>query len=125
MALLTHRGVSVGVRLAECRAEGVLQGTVDTGNERFCRMTIVGRECGAKVGERVATSGLDGSFPAGLWLGVVASVKRAGEMQWELAVQPACNTNTIEFVQVLTGKLPEVPWPEVPQEKRSRRNGRG
>ena len=117
MALLTHRGVSIAARLVECRVEGLLQGLKDDGGERLCRLTIVGRECSAKIGERVATSGLDGAFPAGLWLGVVAAIKKAGEMRWELAVQPAFNANAIEIVHVLTGNMPEVPWPEAPKER--------
>lgn len=116
MALLTHRSMSIGARLATCRVEGVLQGQKPTdANERFCRLQIVAKDLKAVVGEQVVTSGLDGTFPPGLWLGVVAKINRTGDFQWELIVRPACDENRIEGVHVLTGQGPDVPWPQVPK----------
>ncbi len=116
MALLTHRSMSIGARLAHCRVEGVLQGqkSSDT-SERYCRLQIVAKDLKAAVGEHVVTSGLDGTFPAGLWLGEVVKINRSGDFQWELIVRPACDENRIEGVHVLTGEGPEVPWPAVPK----------
>jgi len=125
MALLTHRGMSVAARLAESRVEGVLQGGAlppvpvqevkGEETERLCRMSVVGREVNAKTGEVVVTSGLDGAFPPGLWLGVVAGLKKKGDVQWEIAVRPACNENAVECVHILKVALPEVPWPAMPK----------
>ena len=117
MALLTHRGLCVGARLVNCRFEGVLQGAQDTGTERLCRLAIVGRDMPAKVGEQVVTSGLDGTFPAGLWLGEVTAIKKTSDVQWELSVRPACNENAIESVHVLVNAVPDVPWPSAPKRK--------
>ena len=114
VALLTHKGLSVTARLAQCRAEGVLQGSKDEGAERMCRLLVVGRELNAKVGEHVVTSGYDGTFPPDLWLGVVTGIKRSGDVQWELSVRPACNENAAETVHVLTGAPPDAPWPVMP-----------
>jgi rod shape-determining protein MreC len=119
IALITHRGMSVGARLLECRQEGVLQGiAAEEGAERLCRLTVVGRECHAKVGEQVVTSGFDGVFPAGLWLGVVTKVSKMADVQWEVLVRPACDESRVESVQVLTVAAPQVPWPEMPAVKR-------
>jgi rod shape-determining protein MreC len=116
MALLSHRSMSVGARLADSRVEGVLQGQKSAeGSERVCRMLIVAKELKASVGENVVTSGLDGTFPPGLWLGVVMKITRAGDFTWELAVRPACDENRIEGVHVLTVEGPEVPWPKTPK----------
>ena len=115
LALLTHRGMSVAARLADCRVEGVLQGAkAEENGERFCHMAIVAREAAPKVGENVVTSGYDGAFPSGLWMGVVTAVRKTGDFQWELTVRPACNDNAVEIVHVLTGSLPDVPWPATP-----------
>jgi len=116
MALLTHKGVSVAARLVDSRHEGVLHGTKETAaetedGERLCRMIVVGREINVKPGEHIVTSGFDGTFPAGLWLGDALSVKKIGDVQWEVLVRPACNENCIESVYVLTVTSPEVPWP--------------
>ncbi|MCY3018624.1 MAG: rod shape-determining protein MreC [Planctomycetota bacterium] len=118
VALLTHRGMSIAARLAESRIEGVLQGSRDEGDERLCRMSVVGREIAAKAGEDVVTSGYDGAFPPGLWLGVVVSAQKKGDVQWELAVRPACNENAVECVQILVMSVPEVPWPTMPERNR-------
>jgi len=119
VALTTHRGVSVAARLVDCRQEGVLQGMpgVD-GAERLCRLQIVGRECLAKEGEQIVTSGFDGTFPAGLWLGTVIKVTKSADIQWEVTVRPACDESRVESVQVLTIDTPAVPWPDMPVVKR-------
>jgi len=122
MALLTHRGISVAARLAASRIEGVLQGgplpAAGEEGERLCRMAVVGRDIIVKPGEAVVTSGYDGSFPPGLWLGVVVGTKKKGDVQWELSVRPACNENAVECVYILTAAMPEVPWPVMPQSKK-------
>jgi rod shape-determining protein MreC len=111
MALLTHHGMSIAARLSECRMEGLLRGGTDEHGEQLCRLSLIGRECAAKAGEQVVTSGFDGAFPPGLWLGEVTAIKKSGDVQWEVTVRPACNENIVETVHVLTGKMPEVPWP--------------
>ena len=122
LALLTHRGMSIAARLSDCRVEGVLQGAkAEENGERFCHMAIVAREAAPKVGENVVTSGYDGAFPSGLWMGVVTAVRKTGDFQWELTIRPACNDNAVEIVHVLTGSMPEVPWPAAPGVKRGAR----
>jgi rod shape-determining protein MreC len=115
LALLTHRGVSISARLEECRAEGVVQGTRDAGPARECRMKVVGEELKARLGERVVTSGLDGCFPPGCWLGEVTQIERSGNLEWVLAVRPACETRQIEAVHVLTSAPLAFPWPKAPR----------
>lgn len=115
VALLTHRGMSITARLSDCRVEGLLQGHAlapkDESEERLCRMSVVGKELNAKPGENIVTSGYDGMFPPGLWLGIMVDAKKKADVQWEIAVRPACNENVIESVQVLMYTPPEVPWP--------------
>jgi rod shape-determining protein MreC len=137
MALLTHRGMSVAARLAESRVEGIFQGAAapkdavvaadgaaDAGRaseERLCRMSVVARELSLKEGECVVTSGYDGVFPAGLWLGVVTGWKKKGDVQWEVYVRPACDENAVECVEILTVASPDVPWPAAPKTRAGRR----
>lgn len=115
VALLTHRGMSITARLSDCRVEGLLQGHAlapkDESEERLCRMSVVGKELNAKPGENIVTSGYDGMFPPGLWLGAMIDAKKKADVQWEITVRPACNENVIESVQVLMYTPPEVPWP--------------
>jgi|GEM_PF-2321668 len=111
MALLTHRGLVVSARLAECRAEGVLQGGAESNGEKLCKLAIVGRELNTKPGEQVITSGYDAIFPSGLWLGTVVSVKKKSDVQWEVLVRPACDESVIECVHVLSAEPAQFPWP--------------
>jgi len=121
VALLTHRGMSIAARLADCRVEGVLQGrsqnSKNDGDEKLCRMAVIGKELNAKVGENVVTSGYDGVFPSGLWLGVVTAIKKKGDVQWEVTVRPACDENAAECVQILTHVYADVPWPAQPKKR--------
>ncbi|MCW8131218.1 MAG: rod shape-determining protein MreC [Planctomycetota bacterium] len=112
VALFTHPSVTVTARLAEGRAEGVLQGMKPGENgERLCRMKVVSHDLQAREGEAVVTSGLDGSFPAGCLLGTVARIERSGDMEWTLTVKPACTETNVEAVFVLTTPPQDVPWP--------------
>lgn len=112
LALLTHPGVTIGARLMQSRIEGILQGTKSAeGNSHLCRLQIVAKEIKTQPGEQVVTSGLDGVFPPGLWLGTVVSVTKTASFQWQLEVQPAIDESRIEAVHVLTIHPPEVPWP--------------
>ena len=118
MALLTHKGMSVGARLAESRAEGLLQGCRGgDASERLCRLQIVAKDLRVRVGEQLVTSGLDGCFPAGLWLGTVSAIKKIDGFQWELSIQPARDETSVETVRVLSVQPPEVPWPVLPERK--------
>jgi rod shape-determining protein MreC len=115
VALLTHRGVTVAARLADCRAEGVLSGMKEAAGadgERLCRMRIVTHDLQAREGENVVTSGLDGSFPAGCLLGTIVRIERAGDMDWTVIVRPACASPDLEAVFVLTLPPADVPWPK-------------
>lgn len=115
VALLTHRGVTVAARLADCRTEGVLSGVKETAGAdgaRLCRMRIVTHDLQAREGENVVTSGLDGSFPAGCLLGTIVRIERSGDMDWSVIVQPACTSSDLEAVFVLTLPPADVPWPK-------------
>lgn len=114
LALITHPGLTVAARLAEARADGVLKGARDSGSEALCRLAIVSADLQARVGEHVVTSGLDGSFPPGCWLGDVVAIEQKGNLEWELAVRPACETTQVEAVYVLTELPSQVPWPKPP-----------
>jgi hypothetical protein len=118
LALLTHRGLSIAARLSDCRVEGELRGSKDETGERVCVLSIATREAAPKIGENVVTSGYDGAFPPGLWMGVVTAIHKTGDFKWELTVRPACNDNAVEIVHVLVGTLPEVPLPVMPGTKR-------
>ncbi len=102
MALLTHPRIRISARLIDCRATGMLEGLAETTQTGLCRMTIIAKTLNVKTGEQVVTSGFDGSFPSGCWLGQVVSATQTHTMKWDVLVQPACGQQGIEAVYVLT-----------------------
>jgi cell shape-determining protein MreC len=114
MALITHHDVAVGARLADARLEGVLHGQRGNDGERLCRLLVVARKAPGKVGEQVLTSGLDGVFPPGLWIGTVVKIRKSENFEWELLVRPAVDESGLESAHVLTVRPPETPWPVKP-----------
>jgi hypothetical protein len=89
LALLDHPSLSVAARLQDCRAEGELRGFRGADGRRGCYMKLIAKDLRARAGELVVSSGLDGSFPAGCWLGKVARIEHRGPMEWHVEVTPA------------------------------------
>jgi len=117
-ALTIHRGLRVAARLADCRAEGVLRGTGSSAADSACVLSIFAGDLQARPGEHVVTSGLDGSFPPGCWLGDVVSIEQKGNLEWELAVRPPYEAARLEAVYVLADAPAEIPWPATPGGRR-------
>jgi rod shape-determining protein MreC len=121
LALLTHRDTAISVRLAESRVSGVLRGTSEEEDgTRVCRLSLIARQWTPRLGEAVATSGLDGVFPAGLWVGVVSKAEQKSAAEWELTVRPATNFDKVSVVRILTAKPAEIPWPDNPYRGKKR-----
>jgi rod shape-determining protein MreC len=116
-APLSHPQTRVAVRLTLCRAEGLLQGGVTVEGKPGCLLKIVAADLSARVGEWVVTSGLDGGFPAGCWVGEVASVERRGNLEWAVLVRPACDVSGIEAAYLLTEPPVQMPHPTAVQKK--------
>jgi cell shape-determining protein MreC len=65
-----------------------------------------------KVGDRLITSGLGGTFPKGLNIGKIVKIKSASDMFYpELRVQPNVPLDKIEEAIVLPPGTPEMPVP--------------
>lgn len=110
-APISHPQTRVAVRLTLCRAEGLLQGGGTVEGQPGCLLKIVAADLTARVGEWVVTSGLDGGFPAGCWVGEVASVERRGNMEWAVQVRPACDAAGIEAAYLLIEPIVQMPRP--------------
>ena len=107
--LVTDLNSSVDVVDARTRARGVLVGKKrDMGLKRERWMTeaeYVSASEEIVAGDLLLTSGLDGVFPKGLPVGIVASVKKdASGLFWQAEVQPYVELNKLEDVLVLAPK---------------------
>ena len=96
--LVTDRNSSVDVLVQDTRVRGVLKG----GGAGECRFAYVNRNDTIKPGQRIVSSGLDGVFPKGFFIGTVSEVRKgvSGIFQ-DVAVAPSVTFETLEEVLVI------------------------
>lgn len=96
--LLKDTNFSAAVRLQNSRTEGVISGT----GYSICALRYIPPEENVEGGEVVVTSGLDGVFPPGLFVGIVGSVKKEGvEFFQHIEVLPFQSAAKLEEVVIL------------------------
>ena len=95
--LVTDRAAAVGVVLESARRQGILRGA---GPARL-EIDYLPRQVEIAVGDRVLTAGIDGVFPRGLPVGVVAEVSPGNEMFHRVEVQPAVDFANLATVYLL------------------------
>ena len=74
--LLTDRAASAGVQLQRSRRQGVVRGS----SPGELLLDFIPRQADVEVGETVLTAGIDGVYPRGIRVGVVASVEPGSEV---------------------------------------------
>ncbi len=92
LLLITDLNSRIPVVIEPERTRAILAGN----NTDRPRLIHLPPGAGASEGDRVVTSGHGGAFPAGLPVGVVASVNESG-----IGVQPFVARNRLEFVRIL------------------------
>jgi len=97
--LITDHNSGVDAVVQRSRARGIVQGALDGG----CVMKYLKREDDVAEGDRVVTSGLDGIFPRGVTVGVVARVSRGNRGLLQVAdISPAAPLDRVEEVLVVS-----------------------
>jgi rod shape-determining protein MreC len=101
--LLTDANSAVNVRLQASNTEAMLVGSV-TGD---LSLDMISQDATVTIGDVVLTSGLGGSYPAGLLVGQVVSVRKLDyELFQQAAIQPSVDFNQLGFVLVITNFAP-------------------
>ena len=97
--LLTDYRSGLDALIQDTRARGVVEGI---GRKRL-RWNFVRTEEVIQVGDRVVSSGLDGIYPKGFRVGVVAHIgeKQGGELFHDVILDPAVNFSRLETVRVI------------------------
>lgn len=94
-------------RVVRSRARGRVRGSGEGPDFRL-ELTEVLRSDDVQVGDRIATSGLGGVFPAGIPIGEVTEVRTPTGAQHRVAdVEPYVDFARLEVVSVLTGEMRE------------------
>lgn len=109
--LITDASAAVNVRLQESRAEGVMVGQ-ESGELRLLYIT---QDADMKQGDRIVTSGLGGTYPAGIVVGTVSSVRRrTNDVSQEADVAPSVDFTRLETVLIITNFTPPDLGPLLP-----------
>ena len=97
VVLITDLNFATSIRLQSTRVEGILAGG---SNKCFIKYIPIGEK--VEEGERVITSGLDGIFPEGLFIGTVSKVvKRTDSIFQHIEVTPEEDLKSLEEVIVV------------------------
>lgn len=108
VTLLTDPTFAVSVLNTRLRAAGVIMGQGD----QLPLLRYLDQPEKWKVGDRLITSGLGGTYPKGLTIGKIVKIKSASDMFYpELRVQPAVPLTRIEEVYILPPGIVEMPVP--------------
>jgi rod shape-determining protein MreC len=99
--LLTDRAASAGVQLQRSRRQGVVRGS----SPGELLLDFIPRQADVEVGETVLTAGIDGVYPRGIRVGVVASVEPGSEVFHRIVIKPAVDFSRLSFVYLLEGEL--------------------
>lgn len=96
--LITDHNSGVDALVERSRARGIIAGALSDG----CVMKYLQRGEDVNVGDRVATSGLDGIFPKGIPIGEVTKVSRNHRGMLQMAeIRPAVEFERLEEVLVV------------------------
>ena len=95
--LLADVASGVGVLDERSRVQGVMVGS----GREACRLRYVPNLEDVRVGDRIVASGLDGIYPKGVTVGVVAEVNPGPDAFQEIRVDPAVRLHRLETLLVL------------------------
>lgn len=101
--LLTDNNSAIGSLIERTRRQGVIRGD----GTSIVEMHDVPALADVKVGDRVLTAGIDGIYPKGIPIGVIAEAQQGPNLFKNIEVQPLVDFGKIEEVIVIhTRKIP-------------------
>jgi rod shape-determining protein MreC len=113
--LITDASAAVNVQLSATQTDVMMVGSV-TGE---LSLEMIPQDITVKPGDLVLTSGLGGSYPAGIVVGQVVSVrKRETDLFQTASIQPSANLSNIQAVLVITNFHPVDVKPLTPAQAR-------
>ncbi len=86
------------------RSEAVGSVEWDASNPRFAKLKHIGKHFFVQPGDTVFTSGYNTSFPAGIIIGVVETVKDDDQSNYNITVRLATDFGSLDHVYAIRGK---------------------
>jgi rod shape-determining protein MreC len=125
VTLITDKDMTVPVQVMRSGVRGVLFGV---GSDGTLELRFMPFSADIQTGDKLITSGIDGTYPAGLPVATVHEVERnAAFMFARISARPAAGVNRYRQVLVLNAIAPHPDNPgfeePAPQRKRSRKGG--
>ena len=123
VTLVTDKDHAVPVRVERSGVRSVMYGA---GTGRSPELRFLSPNAEIQQGDRLVTSGIDGTYPAGLAVAQVASVEReTGQMFARVTCQPLAGVERSSIVLILGQTAAQAPRPEEPAETDAPRKSRG
>ena len=122
VTLVTDKDHAVPVKVERSGVRSVMYGA---GTGRLPELRFLSPNAEIQPGDRLVTSGIDGTYPAGLAVAQVASVEReTGQMFARVTCKPLAGVDASQHVLVLGTIAATMPRPEEPAEADAPRKGR-
>jgi rod shape-determining protein MreC len=123
VTLITDKDQAVPVRVERNGVRSVVFGT---GAGRAPELRFMAPNADLKQGDRLLTSGIDGTYPAGLALAVIDQIEReTGNMFAKIVVRPLSGADRSVHLLVLAQGAVNPPRPEEPNDGDVVKKGRG
>jgi rod shape-determining protein MreC len=122
VTLVTDKDHAVPVRVERSGVRSVMYGA---GTGRLPELRFLSPNAEIQNGDRLVTSGIDGTYPAGLAVAQVVSVEReTGQMFARVTCRPLAGVERSSIVLILGQAAASAPRPEEPAESDTPRKGR-
>ena len=123
VTLMTDKDHAVPVKVERSGVRSVVFGA---GAGRAPELRFMAPTADIRQGDKLVTSGLDGTYPAGLPVAEVVSVEReTGQVFAKIVVRPLAGADRSTYLLVLGQATAAPPRPEEPQEAEATKKGRG
>ena len=121
VTLVTDRDHAVPVKVERSGVRSVMFGN---GTGRAPELRFTAPTADLRVGDRLVTSGIDGTYPVGLAVAEVVSVDReTGQMFARIACRPLAGFDRSRYMLVLGREAARAPRPEEPAEAETAKKG--
>lgn len=123
VTLLTDKDHAVPVKVERSGVRSVMYGA---GSGRLPELRFLSPNVEIQAGDRLITSGIDGTYPAGLAVAQVVSVEReTGQIFARVTCKPLAGVERSPLVLILGRAAALAPRPEEPADTDAPRKGRG
>jgi rod shape-determining protein MreC len=123
VTLLTDKDHAVPVKVERSGVRSVMYGA---GSGRLPELRFLSPNVEIQAGDRLTTSGIDGTYPAGLAVAQVVSVEReTGQIFARVTCKPLAGVERSPHVLILGRAAAVAPRPEEPADTDTPRKGRG